>query len=52
MYEANAAWVVSNSYYTKAAMKLAKSNHVRMIDRDQLIQMSIDWKSNESIQYP
>ena len=50
MYKANAAWVVSNSYYTKAAMKLAKSNHVRMIDRDQLIQMSIDWKSNESVQ--
>jgi restriction system protein len=49
MYNANAAWVVSNSYYTKAAVKLAKSNHVRMIDRDQLIQMSIDENLNKSV---
>lgn len=34
------AWVVSNSYYTKAAVKLAKHNGVRMIDREELIQMS------------
>ena len=42
MYDANAAWVISNSYYTKAAIKLAKSNHVRMINRDELVQMGID----------
>lgn len=48
MYNANAAWVVSNSYYTKAAMTLAKSNHVRMINRDELIRMSIELKDNRN----
>jgi len=52
MYHANAAWVVSNSYYTKAAMTLAKSNHVKMIDRDELIRMGVSLKNNakESMQ--
>ena len=49
MYNATAAWVISNSYYTKAAVKLAVSNQVRMIDRDQLIRMSIDMKNKASI---
>ena len=42
MYNANAAWVVSNSYYTNAALTLAKSNDVKMINRDKLIQMSVE----------
>ncbi|WP_269049428.1 restriction endonuclease [Sporosarcina sp. G11-34] len=46
MYHANAAWVVSNSYYTKAAVTLAKSNHVKMIDRNELIRISINLKNN------
>lgn len=48
MYQANAAWVVSNSYYTKAAVKLANSNHVRMINRDELIQMSLDLRNSKN----
>ena len=48
MYHANAAWVISNSYYTKAAIKLAKSNHVRMINRDELVQMGIDLRKNQA----
>lgn len=48
MYHANAAWVISNSYYTKAAIKLAKINHVRMINRDELIQMGIDLKKKQA----
>ncbi|WP_438317272.1 restriction endonuclease [Sporosarcina sp. FA9] len=48
MYNANTAWVISNSYYTKAAIKLAKSNHVRMINRDELIQMGINLKKNKA----
>ncbi|MFD1928822.1 restriction endonuclease [Sporosarcina siberiensis] len=48
MYNANAAWVISNSYYTKAAIKLARSNHVRMINRDELIQIGIDLKKNKA----
>lgn len=38
-YSASAAWVISNSGYTEAAISLAKSNHVRLIDRLELIEM-------------
>lgn len=38
-YKAHEAMVVSNQYYSSAAIKLAKSNHVRLIDRDELIKM-------------
>lgn len=48
MYNATAAWVITNSTYTKQSMTLAKRNHVRMIDRDELIQMSIVMKGNAS----
>ena len=48
MYNATAAWVVTNSTYTKQSLTLAKRNHVRMIDRDELIQMSIVMKENAS----
>lgn len=41
MYNATAAWVITNSYYTKQALTLAKQNSVRMIDRDELVSMSI-----------
>ncbi len=39
MYEANEAWVVTNSYFTKQAIKLAEINEVYLIDRDELIDM-------------
>lgn len=39
VYNADTAWVVTNSTYTKAASDLAKANHVKLIDRDQLVQM-------------
>ncbi|AOV07379.1 restriction endonuclease [Sporosarcina ureilytica] len=48
MYNASAAWVISNSYYTKAAIKLAKSNHVRMINRDELIQLGINFRKKQA----
>ena len=41
MYKADSAWVITNSIYTKQALTLAKKNYVRMIDRDELIQMSL-----------
>ncbi|MFJ7933243.1 restriction endonuclease [Sporosarcina sp. NPDC096371] len=44
MYDATAAWVITNSTYTKQAQTLAKRNHVRMIDREELISMSIEMK--------
>ncbi|WP_420490768.1 topoisomerase DNA-binding C4 zinc finger domain-containing protein [Neobacillus drentensis] len=36
-YEANEAWVVSNSYFTIAASELARKSKVKLVDRDQLI---------------
>lgn len=48
MYNATAAWVVTNSTYTKQSLTLAKQNHVRMIDRYELIQMSLIMKEYTS----
>ena len=45
MYNAGTAWVISNSTYTRQALTLAKKNHVRMIDRDALIQMSLEMQN-------
>lgn len=36
-YSADEAWVVSNSYFTKAARDLADKSDVRLVDRDRLI---------------
>lgn len=38
-YNGTDAWVVSNSYFTKAAIELAERNEVYLIDRDELIKM-------------
>jgi restriction system protein len=38
-YGATEAWVISNSGYTPQAYELAKSNGVKLIDREQLIEM-------------
>ncbi len=38
-YNADEAWVVTNRDFTEAAENLAKSNGVRLIDRDKLIEM-------------
>ena len=48
MYHATAAWVITNSTYTKQALTLAKSNQVRMIDRDELMRISIETKEGTS----
>ncbi|WML46690.1 restriction endonuclease [Neobacillus sp. PS3-34] len=37
-YSADEAWVVSNSYFTKAAKELAKKSNVVLVDRDELIE--------------
>jgi restriction system protein len=36
-YQAEQAWVVSNSYFTKAARELAAKGNVLLVDRDELI---------------
>ena len=33
VYGADEAWVVTNSYFTKQALTLAKANRVKMVDR-------------------
>ncbi|QHA38770.1 restriction endonuclease (plasmid) [Rossellomorea marisflavi] len=38
-YSADECWVVTNSFFTEPAKKLASSNQVRLVDRDLLI----DW---------
>ncbi len=38
-YGASEAWVVTNSDYTTAAYELAKSNRVRLINRERLIEL-------------
>lgn len=39
LYEANEAWVVTNSTFTKAAVELAKVNDVILVDRDKLVEL-------------
>jgi restriction system protein len=36
-YNADECWVITNSFFTEPAKRLASSNHVRLVDRDQLI---------------
>ena len=38
-YKADEGWVVTNSYFTKPAIKLAKSAEIKLIDRDDLIKL-------------
>lgn len=49
-YNASEAWVVTNSDYTEAACTLAKSNSVKLIQREQLIEMILKMKHGESVQ--
>lgn len=44
-YKANETWVVTNSNFTKAAEKLAASNNVRLVGRDQLIAYALNVKT-------
>lgn len=41
-YSASEAWVVTNRDYTSAAYDLAKSNNVRLINRDELVEMILN----------
>ncbi|WP_245613690.1 restriction endonuclease [Alkalihalobacterium bogoriense] len=36
-YKADECWVITNSFFTEQAQRLASSNHVRLIDRNQLM---------------
>lgn len=43
-YQVQDAWVVTNSFFTKSAVKLAGSTGVRLIDREELIKMILKVK--------
>ncbi|MEJ8306700.1 restriction endonuclease [Saccharibacillus sacchari] len=47
-YRANEAWVVTNSNCTEQAKKLASSNRVRLIARDELIEMLLQMKARSA----
>ena len=38
-YGADEAWVVTNSFFTKAAAELARSNKVKLVNRDELVEI-------------
>lgn len=48
-YGASEAWVVTNSDFTEAARKLAHSNKVRLIDREQLIELILNKDSAPTV---
>lgn len=39
VYKGQEAWVITNSYFTSAAIQLAKANNVRLLNRDDLLRM-------------
>lgn len=45
-YNADESWAVTNSYFTEAAINLAESNDVRLINRDKLIELILNMNSN------
>jgi restriction system protein len=42
-YNADESWVVTNSYFSKSAIKLAESNKVKLIDRSELIELCLEF---------
>ncbi|MDN3450077.1 restriction endonuclease [Planococcus sp. APC 3906] len=49
-YRANETWVVTNNFFTAAAVELAQSNGVKLCDRNFLINYSLKYReSNQTI---
>lgn len=44
-YNADEAWVVTNSFFTKAAIELSESNNVSLINRKKLIELILSMKN-------
>lgn len=47
-YSAHRCMVITNNYFTDSAINLAKSNNVKLIDRDKLVAMLLTLNSNNS----
>lgn len=48
-YNANEAWVVTNSFFTIAAIELSESNHITLIHRDKLMDLIISNKKQKKM---
>ncbi|MFD1030255.1 restriction endonuclease [Metaplanococcus flavidus] len=46
-FNADECWVVTNSYYTEPAKKLAASNRVRLVDRELLMKWMFEMKKSD-----
>lgn len=46
-FNADECWVVTNSYYTEPAKKLAASNRVRLVDRELLMKWMLEMKKSQ-----
>lgn len=46
-FKADECWVVTNSYYTEPAKKLAASNRVRLVDRELLMKWMLEMKKSQ-----
>ncbi|MCM3227532.1 restriction endonuclease [Terribacillus saccharophilus] len=47
-YTANEAWVITNSYFTSPAIKLAASNDVKLVNRDDLMNLIVSVQKDSS----
>lgn len=45
-YDAAEAWVITNNYYTEPAERLAKKSGIRLIDRNELVDLIIQLKKS------
>lgn len=48
-YGVDECWVITNNYFTAPAIKLADSNEVKLIDRDQLVNWILEEKKGTQI---
>lgn len=48
-YGIHNAWVITNNYFTKPAIELARSNNIKLIDRDNLIDLILKSKKQKEV---
>ena len=46
-YGIHNAWVITNNYFTKPAIELAKSNNIQLLDRDKLVDIILQSKKQK-----
>jgi restriction system protein len=48
-YDAKEAWVITNNFFTQQAVKLAESTNVKLIDRDELVDLIIHSNTSNAV---